>query len=205
MIKRNTQIMLGVFALLLIVFLVVRNAAETGEGETEDLPTPVVPALLFDFDPADVTGIRIENLDGQAVQVRQEGEVWLLVQPPAPAEQTDLTRIENLVAALGALQLVTQADLEAPLNVVGLEFAPYLLTLTLADGTVHEVAIGDASVTGTGYYISVDGGLPQLATKSVLDQFIGLLDSPPLLPTPIPELPTETPAGDPGAAATSQP
>ncbi len=189
MLRRPTQIVLGVFAVLLIVLLVLRGRSGDEETPPADLPTQPAVSLLFDFAPEDVAAVRIANIDGQAVEFRHEGEVWLLVRPPAPAEETDITRISGLVAQFTALRLVTETSLDAPLSALGLQFPPYRLTVTLVDGTVHNLAIGDPSVTNTGYYVTLDGGVPRLVTKSVLDGFIGLLESPPLLPTPFPEAP----------------
>lgn len=189
-IPRNTWIMVGVFFLLLLVFFALQRTGGGAPAEQVDFPTPEIVPPLFDFDASTVTRIRIANLDGQAVEFAREGEVWLLKQPAAPAEETDITRIEGLIAAFAGLRPVAGFTIDAPLSAIGLQFPPYSLTLTLPGGETHVLAIGDAAVTGTGYYVSLDGGPVQLATKSVLDQFIGLLDSPPLLPTPIPE-PTE--------------
>jgi hypothetical protein len=203
MLKRNTQILLGVFAVFLVVLLIIRNLPEEEAPEVvEDFPTEVVMPSLFDFEAADVAGVRIENVEGGAVQFVREGEGWVVIQPPAAPEEVDTMRIESLVSQLSFLRLVTETVLDSPLSALGLDVPDYILNIFLASGAEHELQIGDASIAGTGYYVSVDGAPPQLVTKSILDTFITLFDNPPLLPTPIPTL---EPAGTITDTATLEP
>jgi hypothetical protein len=192
MLKRNTLILLGVFATLVIVLLVLRNLPEDETPETvEDFPTEAVMPPLFEFEAADVSGVRIERAEGDAVQFTREGEGWSLIQPPAEPEEVDAARIESLVSQLTFLRLVTETVLDTPLSALGLEVPDYTLFVFLSSGVEHEIRIGDASIAGTGYYVSVDGAPAQLVTKSILDTFITLFENPPLVPTPIPTLEPE--------------
>jgi hypothetical protein len=189
MLKRNTQILLGVFALLVVVLLVLRRLPEDETPETvEEIPTVAVLPTLFDFEAADVAGVRIENAEGEAIQFAREGEGWIVILPPVEADQVDAIRIESLVSQLTFLRLITETTLDAPLSALGLEAPEYTLHIFLESGTEIELRIGDVSIAGTGYYVSVDGAVPQLVTKSILDTFINLFENPPLLPTPIPTL-----------------
>ncbi|HUF40187.1 MAG TPA: hypothetical protein VMN57_16815 [Anaerolineales bacterium] len=189
MIKRNTLILLGVFALLLVVMIVLQRLPEEEPAETlEDIPTQAVLPALFAFEPADVAGVRIENAEGQVIHFAREGEGWITIEPPAVPEEVDAIRLESLVSQLTFLRLVTETVLEVDLAALGLETPGYTLLITLVSGEEHELLVGDASIAGTGYYVSVDGAPPQLVSKSILDTFITLFDNPPLLPTPIPTL-----------------
>jgi hypothetical protein len=189
MIKRNTLIMLGVFALLVVVLVVLRNLPDDATAEIpEDVPTQAVLPTLFDFAAADVAGVRIENVEGQAVHFVREGEGWAMIQPPAEPEEVDVIRLESLVSQLAFLRLVTETVLETDLAGLGLESPSYTLNIFLVSGEEHELLIGNSSITGTGYYVSVDGDPPQLVTKSILDTYITLFENPPLIPTPIPTL-----------------
>ena len=193
MIKRSTWIMLGVFALLLAVVLLVQRIGP--QDELADIPTEAVRPNVYDFTVEEIALLRIANLDGKAVEIERLGEVWIMTQPAAPAEQVDQTRLAGLLAQLLTLRLVTENVINAPLQALQLDPAPYVLTVTLVSSESYVLDIGDNAVTNTGYYVSLNGQAPQLAGKSVLDQFIGLLDSPPYLPTPVPtvEIPTAAP------------
>lgn len=185
MIKRNTWIMIGVFAVLLTLTLVFQS----GGGDADpaaDLPTQVVRPLVFNVEMTDITGLRIENLDGQAVEVKKLGDVWALVQPAAEAELVDQSRIEGLLAQLAAMPFLTESRINAPDSALQLEFAPYVLTLTMVSGDSVSLKIGKAAPTGTGYYVAFDDRVPRIASKNPLDQAIRLLEMPPLLPTPLP-------------------
>lgn len=203
MLKRNTLILLGVFALLVVVLLVLRNLPEDETAETPlDVPTQAVLPTLFDFAAADVAGVRIENAEAQAVHFVREGEGWTVIQPPAEPGEVDVTRLESLVSQLAFLRLVTETVLETDLAGLGLESPAYTLNIFLVSDEEHELLIGNSSIAGTGYYVSVDGEPPQLVTKSILDTFITLFENPPLIPTPIPTL---DPAGTITDTATLEP
>ncbi len=192
--KRNTQIMLGVFAALLVVVILYQRSTADDVPAEEEFPTPLPSAALFEFTIEEVTGLSVKNLDGRSAVLEKQGETWVSITPASTAEETDSLRINNIITQLVTIRVVNIAPLDAPLQVLGLDFPPFTITLTLSSGVVVEIRIGAPSVTNTGYYVSVDSGLPQLVTKSSIDQAIGLLDTPPLLPTPI-IVPTEVISG----------
>jgi len=185
MIRRNTWILLAVFVLLLAVLFILQQQGEESPDEAA-VPTTVVRSNLFSFSIDEVTGFRIESQEGLVVEAEKAGEVWQLVQPETGAGEVDQTRVEGLIAQLASIRLLTEGDIIASLSDLQLQSPPYRLAVGLAGGERVDLAIGSSSVTNTGYYVSLDGGPPSLVSKSVLDSFIGLLDTPPLLPTPIP-------------------
>lgn len=198
MIRRSTWILLGVFVLLLgLLYFLQQDGA--GAPDEAALPTSAVMPNLFAFSMDEITGFRIANLDGLAVEAEKAGDVWQLVQPQAAAELVDQSRIEGLLAQLTGVRLLTDADINASLSALKLQYPPHRLTITLAGGGTVVVAIGDTSVTNTGYYVSVDGGEPRLVSKMALDSFLGLLEAPPLLPTPVPTVETPLDEGAPTA------
>lgn len=199
MIRRSTWITLGIFAVLLVAFLVLQQTGTDAPADAA-LPTTAVQPNLFSFSLDEIVGVRVENLDGQAVEFERSGEVWQLVQPEAAAEQVDQSRIDGLLAQLTGIRMLIDADINASLSALRLEFPPHRLIVTLASGDQAVLAIGDTSVTNTGYYVSLNGGGPRLVPKTALDALIGLLDAPPLLPTPVP-----TPAGAESGAPEASP
>lgn len=191
MINRKTWIMVGVFAALLTLTIVLQRRGGEADPALE-LPTQAVRPLVFNLEMTDITGLRIENLDGQAVAAEKSGDVWVLTQPAAEAELVDQTRIAAVLAQLAAMQFLTESRINAPDSALQLEFAPYRLTLTTLSGEAIALKIGKAAPTGTGYYVAFDDRVPRIAAKNPLDQAINLLENPPLLPMPDPaeELPS---------------
>ena len=189
MVRRNTLILVGVFVALVLVLVFLQRSAGEETPDLADFPTSAPIVTLFDFGSQTVVGLRVRNLDGNEVALQLEDEQWRL--ESAAAEETDSQRVANAVAQIASMRVLNDAPIQASLATIGLEFPRYDVFLTLSDAGLHEIAVGQASVTNTGYYVIVDGGAPQLVTKSTLDQLIGLLNDPPLLPTPMPE-----PAGE---------
>lgn len=185
MIRRNTWVLLGIFALLLVVTFVLQQTG-AGEPDAADVPTSAVRPNLFTFTADQVVSVRIENLDGVAVEAEKSGDVWLLVQPEAAADLVDQSRIEGLLGQLAAVRVLTDSAINGSLSALQLQYPPHQLTVRLSSGEERVLAIGESSIANTGYYVSLDGAAPQLVSKSALDSFIELLDSPPLLPTPVP-------------------
>ncbi len=92
-------------------------------------------------------------------------------------------------SALSQLILTSPLDtLETPppLDVIGLEPPRYALTLSLEDGSEHTVLIGGRTVTGSGYYLQVDGGPVAVVNQFSVETLIDLLEEPPFVPTPTP-------------------
>ncbi len=187
MVRKNTLILVGVFAALVLVLVLLQRSPEETPEELADFPTSPPVVSLFDFGSQTVAGLAVRNLDGnEVVMVLNEGN-WSLTSASATQEETDGQRINNAVTQIATMRVLNDGAIQAAPRDLGLEFPSHEITITLSDGGVHVISVGRASVTNRGYYVIVDGGEPQLVTKSTLDQLIGLLGDPPLLPTPIPE------------------
>ncbi len=191
MIKRNTWIMIGVLGLLLVATYLLQQSGNQADPAA-DLPTQPVSPLVFDLEMTEITGLRIANLDGQSVSLQKTGDVWVLAEPQAEADQVDQGRIEGLLAQLAAMRYLTEARINAPIEALQLEFAPHVLTVTTSSGESLVMKIGEVAPTQSGYYIAFEDNVPRLVARNPLDQAISFLANPPLLPTPIPveELPS---------------
>jgi hypothetical protein len=190
MLNRNTQIILGVFLVLLLAMLWINRLPQDEAAVEDDFPTVPPSVALFPFGIEDVIGLEVRTLGGKTVSVARQGDSWTSITPSATISETDTLRLNNVVSQIALIKVMNANPLDLALESVGLDAPPYAITLTLADGTLTVMEIGDASITGTGYYVSVDGAPPQLVTKIAVDQALDMLNSPPLIPTPI-IIPTE--------------
>ena len=151
---------------------------------------PVATRLLATLAALAITA-RSRRVPRAALRVLARAHVLLdtqhvVVRAHREAELVDQSRIEGLLAQLTSVRMVTEADINASLSALQLDNPQHRFLVTLSGGETVELAIGGSSPTNTGYYVSLDGGTPRLVSRTALDSFIGLLDSPPLLPTPVP-------------------
>jgi hypothetical protein len=190
MIRRSTWVTLGIFAIVLVAAIIIR---QTGQKAAADAtPTPG-SAYLFSAQDSAIIGLRITDTDENSVAVqRAEDGSWSLVQPEG--EQADQDRIDSLVSQAESLRVVSTLDTQPELTAIGLEPPQYRLSITLADGQQQVAEIGSTTPTNSGYYARLGGGDLQVVSKSGLDSLVGMLTDPPIAPTPTPETSsTETP------------
>ena len=57
----------------------------------------------------------------------------------------------------------------------------------LENGQKITINVGKAAGAGTGYYVLTDARVVYIVNKFSLDSLIGMLDLPPVMPTPTPE------------------
>jgi hypothetical protein len=125
---------------------------------------------------------------------RDAQSAWTLTEPPA--EKTDAEKVDSTMASLASLEVLNTLETGLALDVVGLANPSYTLQIGLADGSQHEIEVGEATPTGTGYYARLDGGAPVVVSKFAIDSAAELLTTPPIIPTETPtvEAGTRTPA-----------
>jgi hypothetical protein len=183
MIRRSTWVTLGIFAIVLVAAIIIR---QTGQKAAADAtPTPG-SAYLFSAQDSAIIGLRITDTDENSVAVqRAEDGSWSLVQPEG--EQADQDRIDSLVSQAESLRVVSTLDTQPELTAIGLEPPQYRLSITLADGQQQVAEIGSTTPTDSGYYARLGGGDLQVVSKSGLDSLVGMLTDPPIAPTPTPE------------------
>ncbi|MEA3351723.1 MAG: DUF4340 domain-containing protein [Chloroflexota bacterium] len=192
MIRRSTLIVLVVFLVLLGFVLYWQNWGQ--EASADDalsaVPTLAPKAAIFDLpEEAFVVGVRIESADGNLVEVsRDDAEsAWVLLQP-SHQEDTDSQQIQLMADQLVTLRESSSLETSLSLGVTGLESPVYTITLKLDDGQQENLFVGDVTITGSSYYVRVDDGSPQVVSKYSLDAALNMLETLPLLPTPMPEL-----------------
>jgi hypothetical protein len=195
MIRKSTWIILAVFVLALAgAWLWQRNQAQK---EAQATPQVSSPGYLFDFGEATLTGLRLERVGGQAIELKRgEDGAWTAVWP-AQSAPLDSQALDGNLGQLAALSTLTKLEKAPNLADMGLEPPAYRMLVILSDGRQLRAAIGKATPTGSGYYVQADNQGLYVANQNSLDPILGLVDTLPLL------LPTETvdaaasPAGTP--------
>ncbi|HEY9887418.1 MAG TPA: DUF4340 domain-containing protein, partial [Candidatus Obscuribacterales bacterium] len=127
----------------------------TAQGDAENSP-------VFTFEEEDVVGLEIETA-GQAVAFERDATgLWQMTQPtPQPAEEAAIAFLLSRLTTDGLRQTTTmdaanQADF-------GLDVPFATVEITLADGTTHSLALGDADFSGQNYYALIDPATIPLA------------------------------------------
>jgi len=202
MIKRNTWILLVLFAAL-VGFALFQKYKPPKEEPAEDVtPTATIAPVEFLF-PAEegvVTSILIESKEGEVIGVERGDEGWVVTKPvEANADQGP---VEAAASQATALTIINRLDIDPA--AAGLESPAYTITIGFANGNVFTAEIGDETPIGSGYYARKDGGKILVISKDGIDALLNLLWYSPALATETP-LPSETPTQTPTPAATTTP
>lgn len=190
MIRRSTWIVLAVFLALLVLAFLWEDIPAL--NPLQHTPTPLAEiAPLFDFAVSEVRQLAISDKQGnQAVYERDSDGLWHTdALPEASAGELDSVAIAQIVGQLANWRPLSNIDAINELEAIGLVNPEVSISVTLTDGDVLQVGIGDAAVTGSGYYVHSGSQPPQIVNISAVDQVVALLYSPPLMqetPTPAP-------------------
>lgn len=192
MIRRNTWILLAVFAVLLIAAVYLQRSGGLTAGEVAT-PTVEQQQLLLDVGADEISGFQIEDAQGKVVAVKRDAQgAWALTEPQA--QNTDSVKVDSVVTSLASLEVLNTLESGLALDVIGLTKPTYTLQIGLANGSQHVIEIGEATPTGTGYYARMDGGAPVVVSKFAVDSAAELLTTPPIIATETPTAGAGTPA-----------
>ncbi len=181
--KKSTWIVLGVFALLLIAFFLFQNV----EKEPVETPVPTTQQVLRSLDDQNISKIDYTDSTGEEIQFVQEGSLnW--TSPTHPNSAITAGNIEELIANLSELRILTTLTSTTPPDEVGLDTPNAVVAFTLSDGSIYKLEIGSQTALGDGYYVRVDGDeivvLPYDSIEQVATTFLTLTQT----PTPEPEI-----------------
>jgi hypothetical protein len=183
MIKRPTWILLFVFALVLVVYFVVKNRISTPPGSTTPTPTGNNYLII----PADGT-LRVLRITDAKVQVfqmqRETGGAWIVTDPKSgTADQSLAGAAETQV---GALRIITSLNNQLNLGDAGLSSPSDTIELTFTNGIKHIIQVGSLTPTGSGYYVRFDNGNLYVVSQAGIDSLLNLLTAPPFPATETP-------------------
>lgn len=179
MVKKETWYVVGAFALLLLVALVMQRQAATEAAEVVPTPRPVILLL----DTTQIAGLTIEAPDGPraVLKVGEDGQ-WTMDEPtPATAAELDQFTVQSAISGLGTLYQSGSLDPISDLAAVGLEMPANIILIDMKDGSRHELWVGGKTFNGGAYYVRVPGNDPQLANLFTIDAVLDLLRIPPLV------------------------
>jgi len=190
MIRRNTWIVLGIFVLVLAAGYYFQFGGGAGAAEATPTTSAFASEALFDaIDATSVTNFRIVDMTGRVLQMERNPEGAWNVSEPAGGT-TNATEADTAVDEVISLRTMAALNPMDDLGVYGLTNPAATITLTMNDGNLHILLIGDMAPTGNGYYVKVDDSLPKIVYSSSVDSILGYLDNPPLEPTPTLEIET---------------
>lgn len=199
MIKRNTWILLAVFAALVGVAWFLQRSNLNSKSQA----TPTAePQLLFNLDANALSSLKIEDTQGKTVELNQNQDgQWKLVTPPGNV--ADSAQVGSTIRQFASLPVLNQLDPPPPPDATGLITPTYTITLSTTDGQQHVAKVGAVTTTGTSYYIQINTNSVDVVSKSIVDGVLDLFNNPPLA-TPTPETtPTsaasQTPSESPAA------
>jgi len=184
---RNTLILFAVLVVLAAyVFLVeVPRSKESPQEETQSVP-------LWAMAQDQITRLEAVKSDGQRLVLeRAEDQTWWIREPIV--YEADENRVAGALGDLATLRSNRVISGTVALADYGLATPTMTVTLTLADGVMHTLRVGDQNPTGTYRYVMADDR-PEVHLVyswgiSNLEQAVA---EPPKKPTPTPT-PTATP------------
>jgi len=195
---RNTLILMTIAAALLAFVLLYERKQPVSDIDEATPPPTELPVILY-FDENQAQALRVTQPGtGQSTELARDAQgQWRLTAPIA--ELADQDQVGYVLGALAFLQPSREITGFVSLADYGLDQPQLEVTIELADGTTHTIRFGETNPTRSAYYAQVDGQESVFLVDSYTGaQLQGLLDNPPVQPTP-----TAPPAGTPMAEITS--
>lgn len=194
MIRRPTQIMLALFAILLALAVFLQHTAILGESRQTPTAT-TYPKLIEGVSPAEISRFEIEDSQAeQRFQLQKNADnQWVFTEDAS--KQVDQGKVQELISTLISLNVLNTIDPATALQVLGLDTPRAIITLTTSSGESKAVRIGDLAPPETGYYLQLNGNTPVIVNKFSVESLLELLQPDHLAAvTPTPMLPvTATP------------
>lgn len=183
MIRRNTWIALGLFAVLLLLAVFWERIPAFNPPEETPTAMPYNPPILG-FTAEQVRILSIRDIEGLEALYRYQNEAWVMIAPDIlSADQIDQVMVSQAVYQLAGWQSTTSIDTILDLEAVGLSTPSYTITITLEGGDEIQVFIGDQTITQTGYYLRLPKLQPLVVNSFSVDPVLDLLRTPPLVET----------------------
>jgi hypothetical protein len=190
-------------ALVGLAFYLNREKDKTG---AEDATPTLETAYIFTAADGTVSSIEVKPKEGETVKIARNTEnAWAVILPIEAEANQGLA--EAAATQLTALPVSTQIEDGKSPDIFGLDNPAYVITIEFGTGKTRTLEVGDAAISGNGYYVRVDKDKMLITDLSGIDALLQLASFPPYLNTPIPTAlpPTETPVPSAEAAVTPTP
>lgn len=189
--KKTTWIALGAFALVLLAFLVSQNI----EPAPVETPVPTEQPALRELDDQEIAQIVYTDSSGATIELdKLEKLTW--TSPTNPEAQVTAGNIEELLAYLSELSILSTLPVDTALADVGLDEPIYSITFIYEDASTYRIEIGEPTAMSDGYYAWVDESEIVVLPTSTVEYIPTLMYTIITPPTATPELeatPTVTP------------
>jgi hypothetical protein len=190
MIKRNTWIVLAIFAVVTAVAILIQT---TNVLKPAVSPTATLNPPLLGNSSDSITGVRLVDQHGLSIVSKLDSNNQWTIEQPA-----------GLLVSQGSMQLILsdlygitiQSTLlsQLPLDSTGLQLPTYTITLTYQSGQTHLIKVGNLTSTQSGYYVQLDTGNAVIVSQSGIDGVVGVFKSVAYTPTPTLSADTSTPS-----------
>ncbi|HUN21821.1 MAG TPA: DUF4340 domain-containing protein [Anaerolineales bacterium] len=200
--KRSHIYLLVVLAgLALAVWWLNKNPAqpESDGTPTAEATSAIRPVIAITADQ--ITAVKIENIrDSQILEIAKNADgTWSIHKPVQDAAEA--TQVELILANLVGMQSYQTISNAVDLDIFGLINPSALISITLQDGTKHQILLGKNVPTGENFYAQLVGSPDVLIVNAALVQslFTAVATPPVAVPTATatveagPVLPSATP------------
>ncbi|MPZ15273.1 MAG: DUF4340 domain-containing protein [Chloroflexi bacterium] len=168
--------------------------------EVNDQGTATV--YVLDVTATDVQRLDVTTADGSTAFQRTEPIGWTFA---GSGDSADLSTVNSVVNRLARLRSSAKVlDNATDLSPYGLAPPVVTATLTMKDGAVHRVLVGNETVNQAAYYAIVEGTTQLHTINTILVGDLGKLITEPPVPTPTPET-SASPTASPTPQATGTP
>jgi hypothetical protein len=180
--KKTTWIALGAFALVLIAFLVMQN----NESAPDETPVPTVAPTLRELDDQQITEIEYTDSTGVTILLEKvEALTW--TSPTNPEAQVTAGKIEQLLAYLSDLSILSTLPSDTALDQLGLNEPIYSINFIMQDESTYRIEVGAPTAMSDGYYAWVDESEILVLPTTTMETIPGLMYTIVLPPTATPE------------------
>jgi len=189
MIRRNTWIVLIIFAVILAATLYWQQTRGSRVEQPEGEPSQE-SSVVFDVGSAQVVGVTVQDSAGKSLRLVRDSESnWKMTVPVENAAEN--STVETAITQLLGSTSSTSLSSTTPLEDLGLAVPDKYIVLDLEDGRQVNINIGKITPTGSGYYVLTSDRKIVVVSTYSLDTVFKLLENPPIQPTPTPEVDLE--------------
>lgn len=166
MVKKPTWILLGIMAVLAVFAIFSQKIPALQNANTTPTGTSIASPLAA-YKVEDTRLIKFEDPHGQPISLRMGNDFsnWSIDQnTEAPA---DAGKVMQVLTELQSLKPVSKLESSKDESAMGIGAGSKKVTLVVGSGSTTEIILGDKTVTGSGYYIKVDGTIYIVDTFSL--------------------------------------
>ena len=191
--RRSTVVMLIVLVLIAGLYWYTQQPDNVIERAFNAEPTATVytPEYLVDPLLGAINRISINRADGKSLVLDNSSGFWVIASEGDVA--ADQASAGTALTQVQALRIVTKLENAPAASATGLAQPAYTVLLETAQGVSTSFKVGVKTATGSGYYVEKSDGKVVIVDMFGIEGLVALVDTPPYLSTPTPEIPEVTP------------